>query len=98
MKFNTALKETDIRSPHMNPIGRILAAAMALLTLAAAFFFGLIVLVLVIGAAVVFWLGIRLRFWWIRRRAPLAGAAPANKQNEGEVIEAEYTVVSRRDD
>ncbi len=82
----------------MNPLSRVLTAVMAVLALAAAFFFGLIVLVLAVGAGLLFWLGIRLRLWWIRRHLLPIDADPAGTQHKGEVIDAEYTVVSRRKD
>ncbi|MEE8339789.1 MAG: hypothetical protein V3R56_06560 [Xanthomonadales bacterium] len=82
----------------MNPISRALAAVMTVLALAAAFFFGLIVLALAVGTGLLFWLGIRLRLWWIRRHLPTIDADPAGTQHKGEVIDAEYTVISSRKD
>ena len=82
----------------MNPLSRALAAVMAVLALAAAFFFGLIVLALAVGIGLLFWLGIRLRLWWMRRHISAFDTAPANRPQKGEVIDAEYTVVSRRKD
>jgi hypothetical protein len=71
---------------------------MAILALVAAFFFGLIVLALAVGIGLLFWLGIRLRLWWMRRHIPPSDAAPAGTPQNGEVIDAEYTVVSRQKD
>jgi len=82
----------------MNPISRVLAALVAALALVAAFFFGLVVLVLFVGAGLVLWLGFRLRMWWIRRNLPLDETTPDHSPGKGEVIDAEYTVVSRRRD
>ena len=82
----------------MNTVSRALAGALAVLALVAAFFFGLIVLALAVGIGLLFWLSIRLRLWWIRRHLPPIDADPAGTQRKGEVIEAEYTVVSRRKD
>ena len=82
----------------MNPLSRALAAIMAVLALVAAFFFGLIVLALAVGVGLLFWLGFRLRLWWIGRHIPPADTTPASTQQKGEVIDAEYTVVSRRKD
>ena len=84
--------------PPMNPFSRALAVVTAVLALAAAFFFGLIVLALVVGFGLLFWLVIRMRMWWILRRMPSMEARPETSQNQGEVIEAEYTVISRRSD
>lgn len=82
----------------MNPLSRVLTAVMAVLALAAAFFFGLIVLALAVGTGLMFWLGIRLRLWWIRRHLPTIDADPASTPRKDEVIDAEYTVVSREKD
>lgn len=82
----------------MNPVSRVIAALVAVLALAGAFFFGLVVLILVFGLGFLFWLGIRLRMWWIMRRMPVAEAAPEQPAGQGEVIDAEYTVISRRRD
>ena len=82
----------------MNPLSRALAAVMAVLALVAAFFFGLIVLAVAVGTGLLFWLGIRLRLWWMMRHLPPGDAAPAGTPEKGEVIEAEYTVVSRDED
>ena len=82
----------------MNPFSRALAVVTAVLALAAAFFFGLVVLALAVGFGLLFWLVIRMRMWWILRRMPSMEARPETSQNQGEVIEAEYTVISRRSD
>lgn len=84
----------------MNPVSRALAAIMAVLALFAVFFFGLIVLALAVGSGLLFWLGIRLRLWWMRRHIPPLDLDldPPGKRQKGEVIDAEYTVVSRRKD
>jgi hypothetical protein len=87
-----------ISPPPTNPLSRLLAVVMAVLALVAAFFFGLIVLALAVGFGLLFWLGIRTRMWWIQRHMPPMEARPETRQNEDEVIEAEYTVISRRSD
>ncbi|MCH7505729.1 MAG: hypothetical protein IID60_00300 [Proteobacteria bacterium] len=82
----------------MNPLSRALATVVAVLALAAALFFGLIVLALVVGIGLLFWLGIRLRLWWMRRHIPPHDTGPASTPQKGAVIDAEYTVVSRHKD
>jgi hypothetical protein len=82
----------------MNPLSRLLAGVVAVLALVAAFFFGLIVLALAVGIGMLFWLGIRLRLWWLRRHIPPVDTTPAGTPQKGKVIDAEYTVVSRRKD
>ena len=80
--------------PPANPLVRVLAAVVGAFVLVAAFFFGLFVFVLVIGLMVVAWLALWARAWWLSRRA--GGQAAATRH--GEVIDAEYRVVSRRED
>lgn len=87
-----------ISPPPMNPLSSALAAVMAVLALVAALFFGLIVLALAVGTGLLFWLGIRLRLWWMRRHLPPLDTSPASRPQKGEVIDAEYTVVSRHKD
>ena len=82
----------------MNPLSRALAAILAVMALVAAFFFGLIVLALAVGIGLLFWLGIRLRLWWMKFHMPPVDSAPVSSPQKGEVIDAEYTVVSRKKD
>ena len=82
----------------MNPFSRALAVVTAVLALAAVVFFGMLVLALAIGFGLLFWLGFRMRMWWVWRHTPSKEARPETRQNQGEVIEAEYTVISRRSD
>jgi hypothetical protein len=89
----------------MNPLARILAGLLALLALAGAFFFGLIVLALAVGLGLLAWLVLTLRVWWLRRRGGKGGGKPAGggsgagtDARPGEVIDGDYEVVSRRED
>ncbi|MFC1740839.1 hypothetical protein ACFL0N_05120 [Pseudomonadota bacterium] len=80
----------------MNPLTRFLAGILAVLALVGAFFFGIFVLIFALGFGLVAWLALSLRMWWLRRKSP--SAAPPGKDHSGDVIDAEYTVVSRRDE
>ena len=91
----------------MNPVSRILAGVLGIAVLAAAFFFGFIVLMLAAGLGVLAWLLLALRMWWLRRQwarhgpgveAHRDGWARPGSAREGEVIEADYEVVTRRDE
>ena len=87
--------------PPSNPLARILAGLLALVALAGAFFFGLVVLALAVGLGVLAWWVLRLRVWWLGRRVRTGagGVSRAGAEvRKGEVIEADYEVVSRRDD
>ncbi|MBT8049155.1 MAG: hypothetical protein HKN57_09695 [Xanthomonadales bacterium] len=97
-----------ISPPPMNPVSRLLAAVLGVLVLAGAFFFGLIVLALVAGLGLIAWLAFSLRVWWLQRKfggaasgsgqADRRGRASEPGDSNGDIIDAEYTVVSRRDE
>jgi len=84
-----------------NPLTRIVAALLAVVALAGAVFFGLIILVVVVGAGLLLWLGMWVRLRWVRRKhgtsRPQEGHQPTGDR-QGETIEAEYTVITRRRD
>lgn len=87
-----------INPPPVSPAARILVAFMAVIFLLAALFFGLVVLLVMLGLMAVFAV-----FAWLRLRWP--GAAFRRKtgraetsDSRGREIEGEYTVVSRRRD
>ncbi len=87
-----------INSSPMSPLSRLLAVVMTVVALAAALFFGLIVLALAFGIGLVFWLSFRLRLWWMRHHSPENDAPLSDSELKRKVIDAEYTVVSRRKD
>lgn len=83
----------------MNPIARVIAAVIAVLVFAGAFFFGLVLLAVIIGLGLLAWIGIRLRMWWIMRQMPAAETASSHPApGKSEAIDAEYTVVSKKQD
>ena len=81
-----------ISPPPLNPLSRLLAGLLAVIVLAGVFFFGLLVLAFAVGAGLVAWLVLWIRNWWTRRKH----SGP--DQTNGEIIDAEYTVVSRQDE
>jgi len=99
-----------IGPPPMNPLARLLAGILAVLALAGAFFFGVFVLALAVGVGLIAWVGLWLRMLWLRRKLSGSGvdsvADSAAEQRHGaaqrhrneDVIDAEYTVVSRDED
>jgi len=95
-----------INPPPMNPLSRLLAAILAVLALVGAFFFGIFVLAFAVGLGLVAWLFVSLRVWWLRRKGVLGPSGPgaANGSHTGpvedgrDILDAEYTVVSRQDE
>ena len=96
--------------PPMNPLSRLLAALLGVLALVGALFFGFFVIILVVGFGLIAWVALWLRMWWIRRKMPsgaftqerTAGTETGRSENAadrtGEIIDAEYEVVSRDED
>ena len=91
----------------MNPLSRLLAGVVALLAVVGAFFFGFFVLMLALGLGALAWLILSLRMWWLRRQmaarhphgGPHASAGPGSAESRrGDVIDADYEVLSRRED
>ena len=85
-----------ISPPPMNPVSRLLAAIMAVLAVAAVVFFGLAVLIILVAGFSLFALVFYLRSWWFGRANGESGQGQTTSVHEGTVIDAEYTVVSRR--
>ena len=98
-----------IEPPPMNPLSRLLAGVVALLALVGAFFFGIFILAVVVALAMIAWLVIWIRIWWLKRRLGAAAETPAGGGQarngsaqgpviDGEVIDGEYEVVTREDE
>jgi hypothetical protein len=99
-----------ITPPPMNPFSRLLAAILAVLALVGAFFFGIFVLAFAAGLGLIAWLLFSIRLWWMRKKGMIgsAGRGPANGpgqrpgpgsgETSRDIIDVEYTVVSRRDE
>lgn len=96
--------------PPMNPLSRLLAAIVGALALVGAFFFGVFIFIGALALGLVAWLALRLRIAWLRRKygevGPVPpgaygvqGPDPRSRTGDGnDVIEAEYEVVSRKDE
>jgi len=85
-----------IAPPPMNPLSRFLTALFAVLVLAGAFFFGLAVLAVLVASFSVFALVIYVRAWWLGRKRGATRPHRSRTASDETVIDAEYTVVSRR--
>ena len=80
----------------MSPLGRVIAGLLAVLGVVGAFIFGIFVLGIAIALGVILILVSSVRNWWLRRNS---GSIPSHGTEQGrETIEAEYTVISRRQD
>ena len=66
--------------------------------LVGAFMLGIVALAIVAGLGIALWVAVRLRIWWIKRHLRDEGSEAATGNSTTEVIEAEYTVISRRRD
>lgn len=80
----------------MNPVSRLVAAVLAALLLAGAFFLGVVVLAVLVGILFLSGLAIWLRSWWLRRGKAPGIRVETPPVRPGQVIDAEYTVISRR--
>lgn len=98
-----------ISPPPLNPLSRILAGILGVLALVGAFFFGIFVLAFAAGLGLIAWLFFSIRLWWMRKKGTTSGgggaaSGPAQRQGPGpgetsrDIIDVEYTVVSRRDE
>jgi hypothetical protein len=85
-----------ISQSPMNPVSRLLTALVAALALVGFFFFGLIVVAMLLVVLLGFGLVFRVRAWWLGRKSAANSATQGPAGQQGQVIDAEYTVVYRR--
>lgn len=89
-----------ISPPPRNPLTAILAALAGGLLMVGAFFLGFVVLVVALGLGLLIWLAVLVRVKWLQRRMRKQGVDPFSRAgqpsgSQTEVLETEYTVVSR---
>ena len=84
-----------LSQPPSNPLTRLLAALIGALVLLGAFMLGIVALAIVAGLGAALWVAARLRIGWIKRQLPARGQESPSEKRNTEIIEAEYTVVSR---
>jgi len=94
----------------MNPLARVLAAILAALAMAGAFFFGIFVLAFAMGIGLVAWMLFSVRLWWLRKKNrisqpgqatdndPAYRNGPGSGQSRQDITDVEYKVVERRDE
>ena len=85
-----------ISPPPMNPVSRLLTSLVAALSLIGFFFFGLIVVAILLAVLLGFGLLLWIRSWWLGRKLTANSAPLGTTGQQGQVIDAEYTVVYRR--
>ena len=90
-----------MRSPNYNqglpgnPVVQVFAVMVAVIVAIAAVFVGAVVLSFLVGFAIIGWLVLMIRLWWLRRQARTGGGA-SRESRPGEIVEVEYTVVEER--
>lgn len=88
--------------PPQNPLTRIIAAIIALFVLVGSFMIGIAALLVVASVGIVLAIAIWIRVAWIKRRLKKEGVHFGMDTKEpvrsGQVIDAEYTVVSETED
>ncbi len=77
-----------------NPLVQIAAIVVVVLVTVGAVFLGAIVLSFFVGLAILAWLGLTIRLWWLRRR--MRRSDTGRSAQGGEILEVEYTVVEER--
>ncbi len=91
-----------ISPPPQNPLARIITAIIAVFTLAGAFMLGFAALLVVAAIGLVAGIALWLRVAWIKRQMRKNGvdlnSVMGAQKTHGDVIDAEYTVVSVQDD
>ena len=81
-----------------NPLVQIAAVVVAAFIVIGAVFLGAIVLSFFVGIAILAWVILSIRVWWLRRsvRRGDSGRGPGRGPDRGEIVEVEYTVVKER--
>lgn len=91
-----------ISPPPQSPLTRIIAAIVAVFVLVGSFMIGMVALVVVAAVGTILAIAIWLRVAWVKRRMKKEGVhfgRPVDTpQNSGQVIDAEYTVISETDE
>jgi len=96
-----------ISPPPQSPLTRVMTSIVAVLVLAGAFMISMVALLVVVGVGLLAACAIWLRVAWIRRSLRKGHAEPGNSadpamsasdKGDGQVIDAEYTVISKLKD
>lgn len=77
-----------------NPLVQIAAIVVAALVIVGAVLLGAVVLSFFVGFAVLVWLVLTIRLWWLRRG--MRRGENGHGTRNGEIVGVEYTVVEER--
>ena len=90
-----------ISPPPQNPLTRILTAIIAVFALVGFLMLGMVALLVVAGVGLIGGLALWLRVAWIKRRLQKSGvdfgSVTGDQGESGNVIDAEYTVISTQE-
>jgi hypothetical protein len=85
------IKQLNI--PRVEGPARWLGLICAAIMLLSAIFLGAVLFVVLLGAVAVIGSIIAVRLWWQRRRLGTASPGPSDTVEQGQIIDAEYSVV-----
>ena len=88
-----------ISPPPQNPLTRLIAAIIAVLALVGTFIIGAAAILVIAGLGLIAGLALWARIAWVKHRLKKSGVnlsagGPIPGRESGDVIDAEYTVVS----
>lgn len=98
-----------ISPPPQNPVSRFIAGIVAVLAIAAAFMIGMVAFLVIGGIGLLTGIAIWVRVAWIKHKLKKSGFTPESfasnnarqspeSDPQGQVIDAEYEVVSEQKD
>ena len=76
-----------------NPLVQVLSLLVFAVVLVGAVILGAFVLAVILGLAVIAFIGFKLRAWWLRRGPPGGGSGPGRPAKGVRYIEGEYEVM-----
>lgn len=87
-----------INPPPQNPLTRLIAAIIAVFVLVGTFIIGAAAVLVIAGVGLIAGLALWARVAWVKHKLRKSGvnlnAGPMPQRESGDVIDAEYTVVS----
>jgi len=96
-----------ISPPPQGPLTRIIAGILAVFTLIGAFMIGMVALLVIAGVGLIAGIAIWMRIAWVKRQLRKSGFGPGatinpsaatSAEQSSQVIDAEYTVISEREE